>query len=339
MPHPLPVTVSIAVCTKDRPEQLERLLLSLARQQPPPHEVMVIDNAPSNERTRELLAGSFPAFRYVREVVPGLDFARNRAVREARGTVVAYIDDDAVAAPGWAEATREVFAESERIAVCMGKVEALTLDNEGARLFEATGGFGRGDRRIHLPAGAGPTPPGMPRPFVAWSVGVGFGASMAVRRSIALELGGFDEALDMGAVLPGGGDQDMLWRVLEAGYEVVYEPRVQAWHEHRSDVEAVGRQIAGHGRALIATLTKFLRIAPWPRKLPVLVFLIWRLLKPFVRLVKRAFGRDPLPAKVLWNLVAHTWAGLFAYPAARRMAAERLAAHGPARRAAVGTGE
>ncbi len=334
------VTVSVAVCTKDRPEQLGRLLQSLARLAPPPHEVMVIDNAPSTERTRQLVSESFPDFRYVREPVPGLDFARNRALSEARGTVVAYIDDDAVAAAGWALATQQVFAESPRIAACMGKVDALTLDNEGARLFEATGGFGRGERRIHLPPGAGPKPPGLPRPLVAWSVGVGFGASMAVNRSVILALGGFDEALDMGAVLPGGGDQDIVWRALEAGYEVVYEPRVQAWHEHRSDAEAVGRQIAGHGRALVATLTKFLRIAPWQRKPPVLLFLLWRLIKPFVRLARRLFGRDPLPARTLWLLAAETWAGLFAYPAAQRLAAERFAAvHGGATCSVRVTGE
>ncbi len=320
------VTVTVAVCTKDRPEQLERLLQSLVRQAPAPFEVIVIDNAPSTERTRQLVSESFPEFRYVREPVPGLDFARNRALREARGTVVAYIDDDAIAAPDWSGATEAVFAESARIAVCMGKVDALTLDNAGARLFEATGGFGRGDKRIHLPPGAGPAPHGLPRPFAAWAVGIGFGASMAVNRSAIQALGGFDEALDMGAVLPGGGDQDILWRALEAGHEVVYEPRVQAWHEHRSDVEAVGRQIAGHGRALVATLTKSLRIAPWPRKPPVLAFLVWRLAKPFVRLVRRLFGLDPLPARVLWRLAGETWAGLFAYPAARRLAAERLAA-------------
>src|SRR6266581_4387192 len=192
MPDASVVTVSVAVCTKDRTEQLERLLRSLALQAPPPYEVVIVDNAPSTERTRRLVTESFPAFRYVREPVPGLDFARNRALREAAGTVVAYIDDDAVAAPGWAGATQRVFAESSRIAVCMGKVDPLTLDNEGAQLFEATGGFGRGDRRIHLPAGVGPAPPGLPRPFVAWSVGVGFGACMAVRRSIIQNLGGFD---------------------------------------------------------------------------------------------------------------------------------------------------
>ena len=53
-------------------------------------------------------------------------------------------------------------------------------------------------------------------PFIGWCIRVGLGASMAVRRSVILELGGFDEALDMGAVLPGGGDLDILWRVLEA---------------------------------------------------------------------------------------------------------------------------
>ena len=323
---PSVVTVSIAVCTKDRPEQLERLLHSLARQAPPAHEVIVIDNAPTTERTRQLVAGAFPGFRYVREPVAGLDFARNRALREARGTIVAYIDDDAVAAPDWAEATRQVFAESPRIAVCMGKVEALTLDSEGARLFEAAGGFGRGNQRIHLPPGAGPKPPGFPVPFIGWCIRVGTGASMAVRRSAILDLGGFDEALDMGAVLPGGVDLDILWRVLEANHELIYEPRVQVWHEHRPSVEEVGRQLAGYGRAFTAMLTKALRVAPWRRKAPVFAFLVWRLFKPVVKLVKRAFGKDPVPAAILWSVLFNTWAGLMAYPAAQRLAAQRVAA-------------
>lgn len=325
------VTISVAVCTRDRPEQLERLLVSLAGQTERPHEVLIVDNAPSTERTRQIVGERFADCRYVLEPVQGLDFARNRALREASGEVVAFIDDDAVAAADWVAATAAVFAESPRIAACTGNVSALTLASPGARLFEATGGFGRGERRIHLPPGAGPKPPGLPRPFAAWAVGIGFGASMAVRRRVALALGGFDEALDMGAVLPGGGDQDILWRALEAGHEVIYEPRVRAQHEHRSELRDVELQILGHGRACVAMLTKFVRVAPWPRKLPVLAFLVWRLVKPFVRLVRRALGRDPLPARLLWRLAGHSWRGLLAYPRARRLAMERVAAvHGRA---------
>jgi GT2 family glycosyltransferase len=327
-------TLSVAICTKDRPEQLERLLISILRQSRQPHEVLVIDNAPSTDRTQQLLQRHFPMFRYVHEPVAGLDFARNRAVREASGEVLAFIDDDAVAAPDWVEAQIRVFAESPAIAACMGNVYALTLEPEGPRLFEANGGFGRGERRIHLPPGAGPRPPGLPKPLVAWAISVGSGVSMALRRSVVQQLGGFDEALDMGAVLPGGGDLDMLWRVLESGHELVYEPCVRAQHEHRAELQAAELQILEHNRALIAMLTKFIRVAPWQRKVPVIAFLSWRLVKPFVRLFNRAIGKDPLPARVLWRSIGHTWRGLTAYPAARRLAARRLeAVHGRGTRA------
>lgn len=322
------LAITVAICTKDRPEQLERLLRSIASQSRDPHEVLIIDNAPATERTRQLVSEEFPSCRYVREPVPGLDFARNRALHEATGTVLAFIDDDAVANRDWVEASERVFAESPHIAVCMGKVDALSLEHEGARLFEANGGFGRGSRRIHLPPGAGPRPPGAPRPLIAWSISAGSGVSMAIRRSVLEELDGFDVALDMGAALPGGGDLDILWRVLEAGHQVVYEPRVGARHEHRRDRGAAEMQILEHNRALIATLTKLVCTSGWRWKPSILGFLLWRLVKPFKRLLSSAVGRDPLPLGLLWRLVGHTWRGLAAYPKARRLALARAALHG-----------
>lgn len=316
-------SVTVAICTRERPEQLERLLHSLAGQIGAPDELLVIDNAPVTSRTRELVERVCPDCRYVVEYAQGLDFARNRALRESRAEIVAYIDDDAIASPGWVRGIATVFAESSRVAICTGKVDAWSLESEGARLFEANGGFARGDQRIHLPPGAGERPPGPPRPLIAWSIAVGSGASMAVRRAVVVQLGGFDEALDMGAVLPGGGDLDLLWRVLEAGHEVVYEPGVKARHEHRRELAAAQLQILEHNRALIATLTKAVGRARGLHKLPVIAFLGWRLCKPAVRLVKRGFGRDPLPAPLLGRLCISTWRGIVAYPAAVRLAAER----------------
>lgn len=322
------VTTTVAVCTRDRPELLGRLLHSIAGQSREPYEVLVVDNAPATEVTRELVSEKFPSFRYVREPVPGLNFARNRAFREATGSVLAFIDDDAIANRDWIELTELVFAESPRIAACMGKVDALSLEHEGARLFEANGGLGRGSRRIHLPPGAGIYPSGAPRPLIAWSIGAGVGASMAIRKSVLAELGGFDVALDMGAALPGGGDLDILWRALEAGHQVVYEPHVGVKHEHRRDRSAAEMQILGHNRALIAMLTKLVVTSGWRWKPSILVFLIWRLVKPFKRLLCSLVGRDPLPPALLWRLTLHTWCGLAAYPAARRLAMERVASHG-----------
>ncbi|MDQ3555182.1 MAG: glycosyltransferase, partial [Gemmatimonadota bacterium] len=300
--------ISVAICTRNRPEQLARALRSIREQQVPPGEVLVVDNAPADDLTRRTVEDGFPNVRYVLEEVPGLDFARNRALAEAAGEVVAFLDDDAVAAPDWTAEMAAVFREGARIAICTGRVDALALETEGQRLFEANGGFARGDRRIHLPADRGRIP------LIAWSIGIGSGCSLAVRRDTILKLGGFDEALDMGPALPGGGDLDILWRVLDAGLEVVYAPTVRALHEHRRDADAAVAQIVEHNRSLIAVLTKALWSAPSTGHATIVAFLLWRLAKPGLRLAKRAAGRDPLPASALLRLWWGCWRGLGTYP-------------------------
>ena len=290
------LSISVAVCTRERPAQLERLLDSLARQTWPPECVIVVDNAPATKGTEQLVKERFSDFTYLLEPVQGLDFARNRALRACGTSIVAFIDDDTVAAPDWIEATARVMVESPRIAACMGRVDALSPATPGSRLFEANGGFARGNRRIHLPPGAGDRLPGWPKPLIAWSISVGCGASMALRRDAALVVGGFDEALDMGAALPGGGEVDMLWRLLEAGYQVIYEPDVRAWHEHRATREAAEQQILEHNRATVAMLTKALGRASTAGRIPIAMFLAWRLVKPAVRILKRPGATGPAVA-------------------------------------------
>jgi GT2 family glycosyltransferase len=291
----------------------------LIAQEPPLAEILVIDNAPSNDATQRLVRDEFPGVRYVRERIPGLDFARNRALSEATQDIVAFLDDDAVAGQGWAAGIEWIFRSNPHVAICTGKVDALSMETEGQKLFEATGGFSKGNNRIEVP-GARKRPW---HPLIGWSIGLGVGCSLAIRRGVATALGGFDEALDLGLALPGGGDVDMIWRVLKRGYGVVYEPSVQSRHEHRRELGAVVDQIAGHHRATVAMLTKALGEARGMDKGPVLVFLGWRLFKPFARLARRLIGRDPLPARALWRIAMSSWRGLSAYAEARQTASRR----------------
>jgi GT2 family glycosyltransferase len=316
-------SVTAAVCTRGRPDELRRALASLLAQSPPVSEVLVVDNAPPGDDVRDLVRREFPAVRYVREPVAGLDFARNRALSEATREILAFLDDDAVAHPGWSAALAEVFASSPRIAVCTGRVEALSLETEAQRLFEANGGFSRGVERVRLPRDAARRLHGRAAPLIAWAVSIGSGCSYAVRREAALALGGFDEALDLGRPLPGGGDHDLLWRALAAGHEVAYEPRALAWHEHRSELPLVEAQIAGHQRALVAFLAKHAVRRGTPGRAALLGFLGWRLAKPGLRLARRAFGRDPLPARLLLRIWANAWLGLTALPLGRAVARAR----------------
>jgi hypothetical protein len=79
---------------------------------------------------------------------------------------------------------------------------------------------------------------------------------MVLRRRLVLGVGGFDEALDTGPPLPGGGDLDIFHRVLAAGAPLVYEPRMLVFHRHRPEHEALRRQYWSWGDGFMAFLAK-----------------------------------------------------------------------------------
>ena len=106
-------TLTVAICTKDRPENLARCLDSLLklRSSNSYFEVLIVDNAPSSDRTKELVA-TLPNVNYVREPKAGLDFARNRAIQEATGEILAYLDDDVTVDRQWLNGLVEAWTEN-----------------------------------------------------------------------------------------------------------------------------------------------------------------------------------------------------------------------------------
>jgi glycosyltransferase involved in cell wall biosynthesis len=304
--------VTVAICTRDRPGPLARALESIALQQQRPDEVLVVDNAPAGSGCAALLAQRFPHVRCVREEARGVGRARDRALHEARGEVVAFLDDDAVAHSGWLAGLAGALAGIRGAAACTGRVHALALDLPAQRLFEANGGFDRGPQRIVLPDDARRRLHGLPAPLIGWAVSIGSACSLAVVRDRALEAGGFDAVFGGSAAVPGGEDLDLLWRLLDAGHRLVYEPRARAWHEHRAELDALERQLAGHARGLAAMLTKAVLDARGAQRVPLAVFLGWRLLKPGARCLRALAGRDPLPLSMLLA----TWRASLAAPGA-----------------------
>jgi succinoglycan biosynthesis protein ExoM len=102
LPH-----ISVGVCTFKRPSMLKRLLHELQAQESKgafTHSVVVVDND-QNESARaiveEFATESRLAVAYVVEREQNIALARNRAVREADGDFVAFIDDDEFPEPEW----------------------------------------------------------------------------------------------------------------------------------------------------------------------------------------------------------------------------------------------
>jgi glycosyltransferase involved in cell wall biosynthesis len=237
------LSITVAVCTRDRAEDLATCLDSLERVDYESFEILVVDNAPSSEATRLLVEQRAGRMRYVREPRPGLDWARNRAIAEAAGDIIAFTDDDVAVDAGWIRALAAAFGTDESIAAVTGLVLPAELETEAQVLFERYRSFGRGfvPRRV-APGGGGP---------LAHKYGAagdyGTGANMAFRRSLFARIGAFDPALDVGTPTRGGGDLDMFFRVLKEGQVLVYEPRAIVRHRHRRSMEALRSQIADHG--------------------------------------------------------------------------------------------
>ncbi len=304
-------SITIAICTKDRPENLARCLKSLQQLYPisfaatPPLEIVVIDNAPSDQRTWELVS-SLPEVRYVCEPKPGLDFARNRALREARGELVAFLDDDVTIDSGWLTGLLAAWAENPDAAAFTGLVLPYELETKAQILFEQLGGFRMGFDMGFDKIRYGQTLPGDDLyPVAAGNFGTG--ANMAFRRDILLELGGFDEALDTGLPLPGGGDLDIFYRVIRAGYPLVYEPQYLVFHQHRRDFKALHAQYRkSWGLGFMAYIGKSYRTDPLFRsKLRRLVVRwfsreLWQLQKS----LRRPFALPPS------LILAELWGGI-----------------------------
>jgi hypothetical protein len=79
---------------------------------------------------------------------------------------------------------------------------------------------------------------------------------------LLIDLGCFDEALDTGAPLPGGGELDIFYRVLRSGRTMVYGPRYAVYHEHRESIAQLRRQYWSWGLGMMAFLVKSWRSDP-----------------------------------------------------------------------------
>jgi glycosyltransferase involved in cell wall biosynthesis len=213
--------VTVAVITYNRSRYLREALVGLVRQDYPSDswELLVIDNN-STDKTRDVVSSfmaSNPAPRRILETRPGLDFGRNRAVEEARGEVIALVDDDILVEPDWLGQLVAPFSsqDSHLIGVVGGEVVPMFPDGIPAWLEGA-------HRPLAFRPDAGPLP----------SDQGPMGANFAFPKWVFARFGTFDTTLDRrGSCLFGGGDSDMIRRVRGAGLEAWFVPGAKVLHQ------------------------------------------------------------------------------------------------------------
>lgn len=188
--------VSVVVAVRNEVSHLHRCLEALVRQDYPPDllELIVVDGH-STDGTQDLLE-QYPV-RVLEDGGIGVAEARNRGIECASGDVVVFTDGDCVPHPTWVSTIVQRFRADPLLAGVAGSLRMAQTGNVISWFEDQhTRTFYRG--------------------FIT--------SNIAYRRDILLEVGGFDPALRCAE------DWDLLWRVVDEGYEVAYEPRALVIH-------------------------------------------------------------------------------------------------------------
>lgn len=229
--------VSVVVCTYNRAQRIERALSHIvesATRAEVPVEVVIVDNN-STDETKEVVARAAGAsaipIRYVFESKQGLSFARNRGLKAAGGSVIAFTDDDCFVDPGWIAALWREFAANPDVAVLGGRVDLHSQEDR--------------------PVAVRPIAERVRYTNAEQIYGLIIGANLAVRRGVAERIGGFDPAFggSRGVVAD---DIEFVYRALKAGLGVLYTPEAKVLHGHgrrtAEELRALGRSyVRGRG--------------------------------------------------------------------------------------------
>lgn len=213
---------TIAICTHNRAADVKEALLSLLQQSfKHSYEVIVVDNG-STDHTKQVVHEfqkmvHIPVI-YLFEARLGLSVARNRALREASGEYVLFLDDDAVASTDWISGIVTLFELDPRIGCVGGKIEPvwegsapLWLPKENRTLYTI---LDYSDEIVE-----------MRRPDIP------FGANVAFRKSVFDSMEAFREDLGrVGSNLLSSEESELIERV-RSRYTVYYTPHASVQHK------------------------------------------------------------------------------------------------------------
>jgi glycosyltransferase involved in cell wall biosynthesis len=242
--------IAVIVCTHNRYDTLGDTLRSLESQSLPSaaFEVLVIDNSTDLAAQKKFwrLQKPAPNCRVITEAVPGLSRARNIGLRRAASSLVAYIDDDAVAAPDWLKILVDMFDTTPGCGIAGGPVMPVWLypGREPDWLHPWQRGFltivDRGPGRRRLGEGE-------------WLAGT----NIAFRRDLLERCGGFNEGLGrIGNSLLSNEELEVSHKIAAAGFSTWYDENArvlhrihanrvsQAWFRRRAGWQAISDQMS-----------------------------------------------------------------------------------------------
>ncbi|WP_296620250.1 glycosyltransferase [Marivirga sp.] len=216
--------VSVIVCTYNREKYLGRCLQHLADQRisPKAYEILIIDNK-STDSTASI-AETFITdneklnTKYYLEQEQGHTFARNRGIKEAKGEILTFIDDDAFVRSDFIENIQTYFDTNHHVQAIGGKIVPVYEEEEpkwmSKYLLTLVSAIDLGDK---------------PKEFKGNKFPIG--ANMSFREKVFQQYGSFNTELGRRAGgLEGGDEKEMFLRLKKNNELIHYVPNVEVAH-------------------------------------------------------------------------------------------------------------
>jgi glycosyltransferase involved in cell wall biosynthesis len=238
------VKFSFIICTYNREDYIGECLERLALQDYPAEafEVIVVDNNSTDGTTgiiKDIIkSNKHIGFRYFLETDQGLSYARNRGIKEAKGEVLIYLDDDAFASNDYLKNLDRFFKDFEDAAAFGGKIIPRFESQRPAWmsdfLLPLVSVIDLGDKVIPFPKRKFP-----------------IGANMGFTREIIGKVGDFNVNLGRkGSGLQGSEEKDIFSKITNNKGSIYYIPDVLVEHmvpDKRIQLDFIKRQAKGVG--------------------------------------------------------------------------------------------
>ncbi len=207
------IPVSLLVSSRNRATLLADAVESVLRGTALPDEIVVIDQSDTpNDRLLALVPPTGVEFRYIISDTVGISRSRNIGFASASHPVVAIIDDDCLVHHDWLETIIRALHAAGPRAVITGRV--LAGESEGPGTFAPS---------LHTG-----TTPAVYQGRAAVDPLATF--NFALHAATYSEIGPFDSRIGPGTRFPSSEDNDYGYRLLLAGYRIVFEPTAIVYH-------------------------------------------------------------------------------------------------------------
>jgi GT2 family glycosyltransferase len=207
--------ISVIIATKNRHEKLLQCLLSIATNTYRNFEVIVADQSTPSQKLPHSVSAHLPHITHFPVRQGGKPIALNEAIKRARGSIIAFTDDDCIVKRTWLAQINSSFQKDERISGFFGRILPYKPSLHRGEICPST--FTHIKRRIF-------------KKPIYHAQHIGFGNNMAIHARALEQIGQFRTWLGPGSVSQAADDADLTLRLLLKKFTLAYNPDIIVSH-------------------------------------------------------------------------------------------------------------